>query len=109
MSRFPIWHLSRIAGLDRKWVFSLIGWLHEDGDLSKLREPLTDDLTSWLTGFVANSPDAWDPGLISVERFGGSLTYKEADDLRWILGVLKDHSAGPSPERQTKRRSRKRA
>jgi hypothetical protein len=43
-----------------------------------------------------------------VEQFGGSLTYKEADDLRWLLGVLKDQPAGPSPERQAKRRSRKR-
>ena len=96
------------AGLDRKWVFSLIGWLHENGDLSQLRQPLTDGLTSWVTGFLGNSSDAWDPGIMSVEQFGSSLTYKEADDLRWLLSVLKDQPTGPPPQRQANHRSRKR-
>ena len=98
---------SRIAGLDRKWVFSLIGWLHENGDLSQLRQPLADGLASWVTGFLGNSSDVWDPGIISVEQFGSSLTYKEADDLRWLLSVLKDQPTGP-PQREAKRSSGKR-
>ena len=98
----------QITGLDRKWVFSLIGWLHENGDLSQQRQPLTDGLASWVSGFLSNSSDAWDPGIISVEQFGSSLTYQEADDLRWLLSVLKDQPTGPPPQRQAKRSSRKR-
>ena len=97
----------KIAGLDRKWVFYLIGWLHENGDLSQLRQPLTDSLISWVNGFLGNSSDEWTPGIISVEQFGSSLTYKEADDLCWLLSVLKDQPTGPPPQRQAKRGSRK--
>jgi len=97
-----------VAGRDRAWIMSLLGWLRETGGRRLGSQPLTNSLISWLTAFLAKAPEDWDPELISTARFGGSLSYKEADDLRWAIGALKGKAelsledSGPARAQQAK-------
>jgi hypothetical protein len=103
-------NLPLVAGTERGAILSLIGWLRERDDPAFARSVFSGKYcyATWLDQFL-RPPGAWDPASVDESVLGHDLRFKEAMDLRWVLGVLRDSGQQPpsqAPPDQARRRRR---
>jgi hypothetical protein len=89
-------NLPLVAGTERGAILSLIGWLRESDDPAFARSVFSGKYcyATWLDQFLRPT-GAWDPASVDESVLGHDLRFKEAMDLRWLLGVLRDFGQHP--------------
>ena len=102
--------LPAVSGAELRYILALIGWAREQDDpalahhLFSTRFPFG----TWLEQFLGASAE-WNPAAVDESTMGRGLTFKEAMDLRWLLGVLPEsnqHRTWRTAPRRARRRRR---
>jgi hypothetical protein len=87
----------------RGWVTLLMRWAHETKDRELALDLFTKghsrlkDTLPWQSFFEVL--DSLDPAEFDVEQMSSDLTYREAQDLNWVVQVLQQSGVGPPDAR----------
>ena len=76
------------VSVSRPWFLLLLRWARENDETDLMSALLSDSTRAWWTHFGAAGADG--PDAIDLDRACACLTYREAMDLRWALGLWRD-------------------
>jgi hypothetical protein len=95
-----------LTSRERTYLLALVGWARETGDdiapvLSMVHRAGDG---GWLKRFLLPS-ESWNPGSVDEDMVARMLTHKEALDLRWALGLLRQEDQAKAGRRNRRNKA----